>query len=81
MRQFLQIDLDPAYWLNLGRRVALYLAPGLLFGGPVGFLVWRKTGSRWVAIVVGVVAGVVGLLIVGYLYFTIVLCPPDARCA
>ncbi len=80
-RTLSQIDTDPAYWLNLGKQVGFYLALGLLFGGPVGFFVWKKTGRRWVAIVVGVVAGVIGLLVLGIGYFLIVLCPPEAGCA
>jgi|FLYL01.1.fsa_nt_gi hypothetical protein len=78
--ELLGIDTDPAYWLGMARRAAFYAAVALLFGGPVGFVVWKKTDSRRGAVVAGVAAGVIGLLVVGLVYYMVVLCPPEAGC-
>lgn len=75
------MELDLGYWLNLGKQIGTVLGLGLLFGGPVGFLVWRKTGKRRRAVVLGLVTAVIGLLALGYIYLTVVLCPPEAMCA
>lgn len=75
------MELDLGYWLNLGRQIGAVLGIGLVFGGPVGFLVWKKTGNRRIAVVVGIVTAVIGLLVLGYIYLTVVLCPPEAMCA
>lgn len=75
------MDLDPAYWLSLGRQIAIVTGIGALIGGPIGFITWRLTHSRAMAISVGIGAAVVGLVVVGYLYLTVVLCPPGAGCA
>ena len=74
------VDLDPAYWRNLGRQAALVVGIGALIGGPIGFITWRLTHNRAAAVSVGVGSAVVGLVVVGYLYLTIVLCPPGAGC-
>jgi len=74
------VDLDPAYWLNLGRQVAVVVGIGALIGGPIGIITWRLTQSRALAVSVGIGAAVVGLVVVAYLYLTIVLCPPGAGC-
>lgn len=75
------MGLDLGYWLNLGKQIGTVLGLGLVFGGPVGFLVWKKTGNRRLAVVTGVATAVVGLLVLAYLYLTVVLCPPEAMCA
>lgn len=74
------VDLDPVYWLNLGRQIGIVVGLGLAIGGPVGILTWKWTQSRAWVIAVSVSAAVVGLLIVGYIYLTVVLCPPEAMC-
>jgi len=75
------VDLDPAYWLNLGRQAAIIVGIGAVFGGPAGFVIWRRTNSRAMTIAVAIGAALVGLLVVGYIYLTVVLCPPGAGCA
>jgi Na+/proline symporter len=75
------VDLDPAYWLNLGRQAAIIVGIGAVFGGPAGIVTWRRTNSRGMAISFAIGAAVVGLLVVGYIYLNVVLCPPGAGCA
>lgn len=75
-----RVDLDPAYWLNLGRQAAIIVGIGAVFGGPAGIVTWRRTNSRAMTIAVAIGAAVIGLLVVGYIYLSVVLCPPGAGC-
>jgi len=60
---------------------AIIVGIGAVFRGPAGFVTWRRTSSRAMAIAVTIGAAVVGLLVVGYIYLSVVLCPPGAGCA
>ncbi len=74
------MDFDPGYWLNLGRQAGVIVGIGLVFALPVGYLIWRKTGSRVLTFWVGLAAALSGLLVVAFIYYSAVLCPPGAGC-
>jgi hypothetical protein len=69
------------WWAIMTPRILLVAGLAVVIGGPPGFIYWRATRNRAGAIATGLVVAVAGLLVLAWIYYTRVLCPPGAMCA